>query len=495
MVNSVKYFNEVCIKKIYELSAELAENPKDFASYVKGVTDQLSKLGVEIIKETLEEFDSIIRESTERKEEWYVERRLDRSVTVSLGEVSFKRTLFKKKDGSGYAFLLDDMIGLESHTRISADSVERILEEAVQTSYRRGGENASISDATVSKQATKNIIHKLKFPETEKPKTKKEVEYLYIDADEDHVSLQFREEKGDISKSDNGFKNNSFITKLVYVYEGIEKEAPKSKRHRLVNPYYFCSTTVSETNEEFWDRIYQYVETTYDVSKIKKIYVNGDGGSWIKGCKKFANVTFVLDEFHMGKYLTKMTSHLRKEFSQEDVKEFRGILKEIIKDNTKTEFRNAIDYLQEYAVSDSERERIADAGDFFLSNWTAAKMRLIDRKHVKGCSAEGHVSHVLSSRMSSRPMGWSKLGATKMAELRAYYLNGGDLFELARFQRTEISIQKDDRITKVLSAANFRDRSKNELGEIGRWYDTIPYCELPATVKKKFAIRNHIYGL
>ncbi|SNU04659.1 hypothetical protein SAMN06297422_11196, partial [Lachnospiraceae bacterium] len=75
MVNSVKYFNEVCIKKIYELSAELAENPKDFASYVKGVTDQLSKLGVEIIKETLEEFDSIIRESTERKEEWYVERR------------------------------------------------------------------------------------------------------------------------------------------------------------------------------------------------------------------------------------------------------------------------------------------------------------------------------------------------------------------------------------------------------------------------------------
>ena len=143
----------------------------------------------------------------------------------------------------------------------------------------------------------------------------------------------------------------------------------------------------------------------------------------------------------------------------------------------------------------SERERIADAGDFFLSNWTAAKMRLIDRKHVKGCSAEGHVSHVLSSRMSSRPMGWSKLGATKMAELRAYYLNGGDLFELAKFQRTEISIQKDDRITKVLSAANFRDRSKNELGEIGRWYDTIPYCELPATVKKKFAIRNHIYGL
>ncbi|SNU07096.1 hypothetical protein SAMN06297422_1111, partial [Lachnospiraceae bacterium] len=68
MVNSVKYFNEVCIKNFLELSAEFAENPNDIASYVKKVTDQLTKLGQEIIKETLEEFDSIIKDSLERKE-------------------------------------------------------------------------------------------------------------------------------------------------------------------------------------------------------------------------------------------------------------------------------------------------------------------------------------------------------------------------------------------------------------------------------------------
>nr|WP_294575870.1 UPF0236 family protein [uncultured Anaerostipes sp.] len=56
-----------------------------------------------------------------------------------------------------------------------------------------------------------------------------------------------------------------------------------------------------------------------------------------------------------------------------------------------------------------------------LSNWTAAKMRLTNRKTVKGCNAEGHVSHVLSARMSSRPMGWSRTGADKMACVRAYY--------------------------------------------------------------------------
>ena len=49
MVNSVKYFEEVCINKFLEMSAEFAENPTDIASYVKNVTDQLTKLGQEII--------------------------------------------------------------------------------------------------------------------------------------------------------------------------------------------------------------------------------------------------------------------------------------------------------------------------------------------------------------------------------------------------------------------------------------------------------------
>lgn len=51
-------------------------------------------------------------------------------------------------------------------------------------------------------------------------------------------------------------------------------------------------------------------------------------------------------------------------------------------------------------------------------------MRLKGEEGVVGSSTEGHVSHVLSSRMSSRPMGWSKKGVAKMAQLRAYYLNG-----------------------------------------------------------------------
>lgn len=49
-----------------------------------------------------------------------------------------------------------------------------------------------------------------------------------------------------------------------------------------------------------------------------------------------------------------------------------------------------------------------------------------------GSSKEGHVSHVLPSRMSSRPMGWSREGTDKLSRLRIYWINGGGMLELVR---------------------------------------------------------------
>lgn len=81
--------------------------------------------------------------------------------------------------------------------------------------------------AEVKKQTVKNKIRALEFPENmEKPEKKKELGYLYIEADEEHGSLQFHEKKGDLAEG-NHQKNNCLITKLIYVHEGIEKEAPE----------------------------------------------------------------------------------------------------------------------------------------------------------------------------------------------------------------------------------------------------------------------------
>lgn len=40
-----------------------------------------------------------------------------------------------------------------------------------------------------------------------------------------------------------------------------------------------------------------------------------------------------------------------------------------------------------------------------------------------------------SSRLSSRALGWSKIGADKMARLRIYAANGGNIYDLVKYKK------------------------------------------------------------
>ena len=58
-------------------------------------------------------------------------------------------------------------------------------------------------------------------------------------------------------------------------------------------------------------------------------------------------------------------------------------------------------------------------------------------------SAEGHVSHILSDRISSRPMGWSRNGADKMSQLRIFKKNGGVIYDLVMAQKRKEQQEKN----------------------------------------------------
>jgi len=489
MINSIKYFEEECIKKFEKLEDNFMKDPLKLAEYVINLTNELHNLGLRMIEESLESMNQMLRESPIRLKHWVVESHETKQLITSLGTVTFKKTLFCNKETGESEYLLDRILGLERNERITEDAEARMLKEAVQTSYRRGGEEISLT-ADVKKQTVKNKIHALQFPKNEEVlEKKKEVDYLYIEADEDHASLQFREKKGDLIENDNHQKNNCLITKLVYVHEGIEKEAPKSKRHKLVNPYYFCGVNHGEENNAFWDEVYKYIDNHYDFGKIKKIYLNSDGGGWIKsGMKRIAGITYVLDEFHLEKYLTKLTSHMKD--SREDAADE---LRTAIRSKNKKDFEEIVERLEGCLESEVGIKRITDAKEYILSNWTAAKLRLRHQEGVKGSSTEGHVSHVLSSRMSSRPMGWSITGATKMAQLRAYDYNGGDMLELVRFQKRDMPKAAGAEYD-VLSSTQMLMSEKNRHGELGKYTETISHS-MSFQNKKILYFNSHIWGL
>ncbi len=378
------------------------------------------------------------------------------------------------------------------HERMTEDAEAELFKEVADVSYRKAGAECSIQ-SSVSKETVKNKIHALDFSKVSRPCVykKRQVKYLYIDADEDHVALQFQNEKGDLQVNKQGCKSNCAIAKLVYVYEGIEKEHPKSKRHRLVNTYYFSGIYAGESgNAALWDEVYHYLEDTYDLDHVEKIFLNGDGGNWIKaGKKKISGITYVLDGFHLQQYLMRATSHLL-----ESAGDTRRELNEAMRSGTKKDLKNIFAGIYSITKSETGKERVKRSERYFLENWMAIKIRLNRRRMVKGCSAEGHVSHVLSDRMSSRPMGWSITGTDKMAHLRAYQWNGGDMLELVRAQRKMEQPKAAGAENDVISATEMLSYERKSYSELGKYVESISH-HLSIDSKKKVWFQSQIWGL
>src|SRR5665647_2587249 len=52
-------------------------------------------------------------------------------------------------------------------------------------------------------------------------------------------------------------------------------------------------------------------------------------------------------------------------------------------------------------------------------------------------SRKGHISHIYSDRLSSRPLGWSKEAVDQMARLRVFRANGGNVYDLTLNKKQE----------------------------------------------------------
>ena len=485
MYNSIQYFVEKGTKDLEKVFIDYSTDLTKIAEMVYGVRDGVVNLGLSIIAEELEMYDEHLRKSTDRKKNWQIVRRDETTLLTSLGSVVYHKTLFKNKQTGKSEYLLDRYMNLDKHTRITEDAEAKILEEAVETSYRKGGENASIGSENVSKETVMNKIHTLEFPQPDMPCEKKTISYLYIDCDEDHVSLQYLKKKGDIGKHRHV---NTIMPKIVYVYEGVTNE---NGRNELINARYFGGVYEgTDGNRMLWDEVWDYIDGTYETERIKKIFINGDGAAWIKsGARLINKAKFVLDKFHMHKYIIGATSHLL-----DSVEDARSEIYRAIHGRRKWYAEDIFNRIINVTEGSSKRKTVEAAKTYILENWAGIMEQVKNKDAEIECSAEGHVSHIFADRMSSRPLGWSKTGADKMARLRVYYYNKGDMLELVRYQRQELKQAAGAEpptfsAWDILAMENAHKRRLGSLADIPVY--TIPYPQ----IKKIANFKDHIWGL
>ena len=454
MINSIRNFIEKETYEIEHLMRKFVEGELDLDDYGKGLQEKSLQLVRDILVETLETMDETIRNSAGRQKAYIVEQKgQPKELLLPLGRIRFKRTCYISKKTGKSVYLLDKVIGLGSHQRITMGAAAAILEETVESSYQKGGSHASVSDQ-VSKETVKRLVHDtvVEMPLKE-PREKKKVRYLHIEADEDHVAAQFYERKGDLKRGEDGRKNNTLMPKLVLVYEDIVEESgekSQSKRYRLTGKRYFCGLYSGKENEKLWEEVRDYIYSMYDWESLETIYIAGDGAGWIKtGCEVLEKGKFVLDRFHMGKYIQRSVSHLLD--SAEEVKEE---IYEAIGKGDQREVREIYKRIRKVTEKASKEKEVEESLGYLMNNWEGIRIYQEEAGSVWGCHAEGQVSHVLSSRMSSRPMGWSRKGAEQMSRLRAYRMNGGKIIDLLKYQKgkqkKEEEIERKEELVKEL---------------------------------------------
>lgn len=392
MENILHDFN----KKIISLAENYLKNlifSKGISSFTDDLIAEFAQFGSNLTQFMIEYAEQIIFELEERKESFESLEKDERSIVSIFGEIHYKRRYYRNKKNNDKVYLLDKFIGVESKQRLLENVRERLIKEAIDTSYENAGNKAAYG-IKISRQEVKNEIEKLDLDKefyTNK-EIKKQVKNLYVIADEDHVHLQ----KGGIEEP-----------RIVIVYDSFVKNG---KRIELKNKRHFGGLYKGRI-DDLWDEVAIYIENTYDMNYLEHVFILGDGAKWIKVGTTWINKSVnILDKFHMCKAVNAIAG---RDNNIDKIELYRAI-KQLNFERFKEKCCEILSEKMEYSI----RLRKEKLMNYILNNQKGITNYYKYRDLLHGCSAEGHVSHVYSDRMSSRPMGWKTENVDNMSKLR-----------------------------------------------------------------------------
>ena len=390
-MESIQQIAEKFINKIIE--TDICDGLTQGLETMKNSVDELI---CRIMEHKLTEMDHAIYSNRNLRRGWVVEQKnITRELLTRHGTIRFSRRYYRNRKNGTYKYLVDDLVGIVPGERIEAGLAAELCETATDNSYAKSAKLCCNSE--VSRQTVMRKTRKVERLTTAQIELRPEVHVLHIQADEDHVAMQ------------DGRRDT--IVKMAAIHE----PAQQVSKRRWQLPQRHIMSSYNEPVEDFWLRVADEIEQRYGGNEHLRIYIHGDGASWIRsGTKWLNNSYFVLDKFHVSQMLNRVTGH--------NVDYTQYIWDQLGKGN------RAKVYEMVEACVDSEicAENTGKAFvQYIRNNWDGIDIWYDERHPVGGSCAEGLVSHVLSSRLSSRPCGWLDKGLETISRLRVHVLNGG----------------------------------------------------------------------
>ena len=297
-MNIITEVNKKIITHMTTILEETLNEEIGLTEMVETTLALMKEIGRDLIEETIASVEESIRNNKDRQAKWVVQsKNREKSIATLLGDIHYRRTYYKSRATGNYKYLTDELLDIEPHARIDTGLQADILTKAKEMSYQQVVD--SYDDIAISSRSTiKNVVHRTSMENTNWPNLeaeKRQVRFLYVEADEDHVHQQ---------------KGKGLIMKLAYVHEGKHLVNPSSKskhkRKELIGAKYI--TGLYPKNDDFWFEVLDYLEAQYDLDYVERIFLSGDGAPWIQAGKEILpNCNFVIDGFHLSKYIKSAT--------------------------------------------------------------------------------------------------------------------------------------------------------------------------------------------
>ena len=458
MENILHEFNE----KVISLMTDFLKNSMEvggLSEFTSNLEDNLMQLGYNLTRFSLEYAEEIIFKLKERKKQFESLEKDDRKVVSIFGEIDFKRRYYLDKQTNERVYLLDEYFKIAPKERLLENVETRLIEEAIETNYEKAGKSVAYK-TEISKQTVMNKISDLNINVSElKVLNKKVVDTIYCIADEDHVHLQ----KGGIEEP-----------RLIVVYDSILKDG---KRTKLCNKKHFGGVYKGRI-DDLWEEVLTYIDNTYDLDRVKNIYILGDGANWIKtGIEWLPKSINVLDKFHLMKAVNGIVGKESKDTKLE-IAEYK---KRIYRSFYALDFNQTKEIVYEILAEEMEenvRKRKQKLLQYILNNKEGISNLYKYQKELHGCSAEGHISHLYSARLSSRPLGWKTINVNNVSKLRLVKANNKEISEIVHNKRNVIEFKE---IEKIRNQATQKIKESINLKTV-----TIPAMEFGTTEQRKF---------
>jgi len=388
------------MESIDELAVKLKG---DVGRWEEEIFSWACSLAQEVAKALLENIDEELMKGKDQslKVECLKEHRI---ITV-FGDVRVKRRLYRDSNGD-HRFLLDEKMGLDKGCHVSPKVKELATYISSHFPFLRSEEilrailPSGISHTTIHRHVAKITDPYLEAEEKEIkevfeagviPESEgKIVPYLFVEADGTNIALQREEAR-------------RAEVKAGIAYEGWQ--AVSKGHYRLSDKMVYSGIM---NGDRFWEGFSLALAKKYDLSKVGRVIVGGDGAPWVKEGAELLGGIYELDKFHLKRALNQT---LDNELA---IEVYRAcVMGEIDKVD-----RILIQAQQK--LSGEEAKELARLRGYLMENSFGLRdYRLeVGGDNLRGLGAiEGNVDKLVANRMKKRGMSWTIRGAQRMARL------------------------------------------------------------------------------